>query len=114
MSRSKIGSSTCRGLHRPVAHRRYAQRTQFLAAQFRYPDPAGRVRLVFALAQFFPQPYHFLYVVRFKLLHRLSIHSGCAPVASDGVVAVQQTALRTQLVPEAEPLGCRLALFEPG
>lgn len=72
-----------RALHHAVTHRRDAQRALLTAAGFGYPDPAGRVRLVGALAQLFGQPRQLGLGVRRKLPDGLPIRSRAAPVLPD-------------------------------
>lgn len=103
-----------RRFHGPVAHRWNAQRASLGRAGFRYPGASRRLTAVAPTVQFFAQPGQFGFGVRVKLPDALAIDSGGTRVAPDRPEGRLQIARVEHFVPEPEPFGRRLALFEPG
>src|SRR5271157_4246712 len=99
--------------HRPIPDRRYAQRPFLRRAGFGYPHPPRRLPVVASAPQFFPQLGQLGFGSPLELLHRLAIDSGGAVFPPHRPKGGLQIAGRKNFVPEPEPYGCRLALFEP-
>jgi site-specific DNA recombinase len=85
--------------HRPVAHRRYAQRTLLLRARFGYPNPPRRLPAVAFAAQFFAQSGQLGLFLRLKLRYGLAIYPRAALLAPDRPKGRLQIALREHLIP---------------
>jgi hypothetical protein len=72
----------CR-FHRPVAHRRYSQRSLLRCAGLGYPNPACCLPVVALIPQFLAQLGQLCHFLRFKLPDALAVHSGGTLVAPD-------------------------------
>ena len=70
------------------------------------------MRLVAACQQFLSQPGDWLAPVRLELFGHLSVHTGTAAIEDDLQGGRMQIVLGADFIPEAEPDGLLLALFE--
>jgi len=101
-----------RRLHHPIAHRRDAQRTLFLAARFRDVNPARRVRTVAALMQLRCELGEFFVPMRLELRHTLAVHSGTALVAPHIVKRALKVAFVFYLIDQSEPFASFHSCFQ--